>query len=101
MAVIKQVISTIVLIFIFISFSTVIASCSKTVNEHDTTIEVVKDTIIEKDTIYDFKTGLIAYYNFNGGNLKDSSGHGNNIVFNNAVKTIDRFGVADNAYLFD
>jgi hypothetical protein len=102
MAVLKQVISTIILIFLFISFSTVIASCSKTVNEHDTTIEIVKDTIIDKDTIYDFKTGLIAYYNFNGGNLNDSSGYGNNIVFNNnAVKTTDRFGVANNAYLFD
>ncbi len=101
MTILKQVVSTIILIFFFISFSTVLASCSKTVNEHDTTIEIVKDTIIEKDTIYDFKTGLIAYYNFNGGNLNDSSGNSNNIVFNSATKTTDRFGVADNAYLFD
>ena len=47
------------------------------------------------------KDGLMAYYNFNGGNLNDSSGLNNNIVFNNAVKTTDRFGKANNAYLFD
>jgi hypothetical protein len=45
--------------------------------------------------------GLIAYYNFNGGNLDDSSGHSNNIVFNNATPTVDRFGNPNNAYLFN
>jgi hypothetical protein len=45
--------------------------------------------------------GMIAYYNFNNGNLNDSSGNGNNIVFNNATPTVDRFGNPNNAYLFD
>lgn len=44
---------------------------------------------------------MIAYYNFNGGNLNDSSGLNNNIFFNSATKTTDRFGTANNAYLFD
>jgi hypothetical protein len=101
MAVIKQLASTLFLTLVFISFASVVSSCSKTDTIHDTTYEVIRDTIIDKDTIYDFKTGLIAYYNFNGGNLNDSSGLGNNIAFNNAVTTTDRFGVANNAYLFD
>ncbi len=46
-------------------------------------------------------TDLIAYYNFNGGSLKDSCGRGNHITFNNAVKTTDRFGRTENAYLFN
>ncbi len=54
-----------------------------------------------RDTIYDVKDGLIAYYNFNGGNLNDSSGFGNNIVENYATPTTDRFGKANNAYLFN
>ena len=35
-----------------------------------------------------------------GGNLNDSSGNGNNIVFNNATATSDRFGNANSAYHF-
>ena len=33
--------------------------------------------------------------------LTDSSGYNNNIIFNNATKTIDRFGNPNNAYLFN
>ena len=44
---------------------------------------------------------MIAYYNFNGGNLNDSSGNGNNIIFSNATPTVDRFGNPNNAYLFN
>jgi hypothetical protein len=33
--------------------------------------------------------------------LNDSSGFHNNILFNNATSTIDRFGNSNNAYLFD
>jgi hypothetical protein len=51
--------------------------------------------------LYDVHTGLVAYYNFNGGTLNDSSGYGNNITFNNATQTSDRFGHANNAYLFN
>jgi hypothetical protein len=68
-------------------------ACSKTVTDHDTTIII--------DTVYDLTDGLVAYYNFNNGNLNDSSGMGNNIAFNNATKTADRFGNPNNAYLFD
>ncbi|MFP5040092.1 LamG-like jellyroll fold domain-containing protein [Parasediminibacterium sp. JCM 36343] len=44
--------------------------------------------------------GLMAYYPFNG-NANDSSGNGNNPVFNNATLTTDRFGNANSAYLFN
>ncbi|MGC4037822.1 MAG: hypothetical protein QM764_17805, partial [Chitinophagaceae bacterium] len=87
------------------------SSCTKEVTVHDTVNVIKKDTVTVVDTLtlidsscaacYDLTEGLIAYYNFNGGNLNDSSGNNNNITFNNAVKTTDRFGNADNAYLFD
>ncbi|HKH62643.1 MAG TPA: LamG domain-containing protein [Flavitalea sp.] len=77
--------------------------------------EIVRDTIIKKDTLiikdtvritdtmscYSLTDSLVAYYNFNGGNLNDSSGSNNHIIFNNASKTVDRFGRANNAYKFD
>jgi hypothetical protein len=44
---------------------------------------------------------MIAYYNFNGGNLNDSSGYQNNITFSNATLTADRYGRPNNAYLFN
>ncbi len=47
------------------------------------------------------KDGLVAYYNFNGGNLNDSSGYGNNISISNATLTADRFGNPSNAYSFN
>jgi len=100
-----------------ISTSTSFVSCKKTVTiydttiriehdttikpVHDTTIKTIHDTIIINDTIYDLGSGLVGYYNFNGGTLKDSSGFGNHITANNATLTTDRFGVASNAYLFD
>jgi hypothetical protein len=75
--------------------------CTKTKTIHDTTTVIVKDTINTKDTItlkdtinictYDLSQGLIGYYNFNGGNLNDSSGHNNNIFFNSATMANDRF----------
>ncbi|HEV8508760.1 MAG TPA: hypothetical protein VGQ53_25370, partial [Chitinophagaceae bacterium] len=51
--------------------------------------------------LYDVQTGLVAYYNFNGGSLNDGSGQGNNITFNSATQTSDRFGNPNNAYLFN
>ncbi len=72
---------------------TTIIRDTTTINHHDTTVIV--------DSIYDLKDGLVAYYNFNGGSLMDSSGFGNNIVFNNATPTADRFGRPNNAYLFN
>lgn len=72
-----------------------------TVIKHDTTVVIKHDTTTLLDSTYALKDGLVAYYNFNNGNLNDSSGNGNNIFFNNAVKTNDRFGRTNNAYLFD
>lgn len=45
-------------------------------------------------------SGLVAYYPFNG-NANDSTGHGNNPVFNNATLTSDMNGNANRAYHFD
>ncbi len=109
MKVLKSTVGVLTLIILLFSFQTNFSSCKK---------EIIRDTVIIKDTIrttdtlhitdsincgcYDLKDGLVAYYNFNGGNLNDSSGKGNNIQSNfNAVKTADRFGKANNAYLFD
>src|SRR5882724_11434957 len=100
------------LIIFFILFAAVISpmsGCKKTEIEHDTTNHLVHDTTINNihdttiivDTVYDLVHGLIGYYNFNGGNLNDSSGYGNNINLNTAIKTTDRFGRANNAYFFD
>ncbi|WP_188928390.1 LamG domain-containing protein [Puia dinghuensis] len=72
-----------------------------TVYKHDTTTIVKNDTVAVNDTLYDIASGLVAYYNFNGGSLHDSSGYKNDIIFNNATPTTDRFGHANNAYLFD
>src|SRR6202035_2681882 len=92
-----------VIYFLFLCSSITITSCKKTNTVHDTTDVFVHDTttLIKTDSIYDIKDGMVAYYNFNGGSLQDSSGFNNNIVFNNAIKTTDRFGNANNAYLFD
>ncbi len=44
--------------------------------------------------------GLVGYWPFNG-NANDESGNGNNGTVNGATLTLDRFGVADKAYVFD
>ena len=85
------------------------AGCTKTKTDviHDTTTITKVDTLTKVDTvhvndsIYDLRDGLVAYYNFKGSNLNDSSGYGNNITFNNATPTADRFGNANGAYLFN
>lgn len=85
---------------IVLSAGTQFTSCMKTITIHDTTTVVKNDTTVITDSIYDLTDGLVAYFNFNGGSLKDSSGYGNNISFSNAIPTADRFGNANNAYLF-
>jgi Concanavalin A-like lectin/glucanases superfamily len=95
--------------YFFVStLGTSVSSCAKTTVHdtttlivHDTTVKTIKDTVTVNDSIWNITNGLVAYYNFNGGNLNDSSGHNNNIVFNNATQTFDRLGNANNAYLFD
>jgi hypothetical protein len=102
MKVLRSVFSSVLILFLFlISLSSVVFSCTKTDNVHDTTTTVITDTIVTKDTVYDITDGLVAYFNFNGGTLKDSSGLHNDIVLNSATMTTDRFGNANNAYLFD
>jgi len=97
------------ILFIVLAFLEInVTSCKK---EVVTDTLIIKDTIRVKDTIrivdsincgcYDLTDGLVAYYNFNNGTLNDSSGNGNHIIFSNANKTSDRFGRANNAYLFD
>lgn len=111
MKIIKSVMGSCCLCFLLVAMSVQISSCTKTKTVHDTTTVTVKDTVTLKDTItikdtislcsYDLTTGLVAYFNFNGGSLKDSSGLHNDIQFNNATQTTDRFGNANNAYLFN
>lgn len=100
----------IVMIFgFFFSVTTGITSCTKTKIEndttfvpvHDTTTIQIHDTTVIKDTTCNLKKGLVDYFSFVNGNLTDSSGYGNNIIFNNATKTTDRFGNPNNAYLFN
>jgi len=98
--------------FIFAFFGTTLTSCKKQIL-HDTTLVTitdtltirdtitVKDTVTVIDTLCNLSDGLVAYYNFNGGNLNDSSGYNNNIIFSNATMTTDRLGNPNNAYLFN
>ena len=46
------------------------------------------------------ETGLVAYYPFDG-NARDASGNGNHGTVEGAALTSDRFGRADDAYVFD
>lgn len=108
MKVLRSVAALGVFIVILFSLGANFSSCKKQVI---TDTVFIKDTINTKDTIhiidsvncncYDLSDGLVAYYNFNNGTLNDSSGNNNAIVFNNAVKTTDRNGNANNAYLFN
>jgi hypothetical protein len=89
----------------FFGGSTTLTSC-KPETIYDTI--TIRDTITVKDTVtitdstcYNLKDSLIAWYTFNNGTLGDSSGKNNHITFNNATLTTDRFGNANNAYLFD
>jgi len=95
-----------VLYVLFFTGSTTMTSCTKetdTTYVRDTIVDtlIVRDTISVKDTTCRLYAGLVAYYNFNGGNLNDSSGYGNHIVFSNATVTTDRWGNPGNAYLFN
>ncbi|MEP6724385.1 MAG: LamG domain-containing protein [Bacteroidota bacterium] len=108
MKVARSVAGILALFVVLFSLQINVSSCQK---------EIIKDTVRIKDTIrirdtvrivdsstcscYDLSDGLVAYYNFTGGTLNDSSGYNNNITFNNATKTADRFGRPNNAYLFN
>ncbi len=93
--------------FLFILLGTSFSGCTKTKTVYDTTVVTIRDTITVQDTVTIIDTlckisdSMIAYYNFNGGNLNDSSGHNNNIYFSDATLATDRFGNPGNAYSFD
>ncbi|MGN6416807.1 MAG: LamG domain-containing protein [Pseudobacter sp.] len=85
----------VIILLVFLGTTAPMSSCTKT--------ETIRDTVLipcncDEESL---KKGLVAYYNFKGGNLNDSSGKGNHITFNNATKATDRFGNADGAYLFN
>ncbi|MEP7277834.1 MAG: LamG domain-containing protein [Bacteroidota bacterium] len=108
MKVFRSVVGISILVVILCSLEANLSSCKKQVI---TDTLIIKDTITIRDTVhitdsstcncYDLSDGLVAYYNFNDGTLNDSSGNNNHIIFNNAVKTADRFGRANNAYVFN
>lgn len=103
MKIVKLLSGAALLFVLFFSTTTQFVACTKTETIYDTLI--IKDTVTIIDSsacnCYDLKDGLVAYYNFKGGTLKDSSGKNNHIVFNNATLTTDRFGKANSAYLFN
>jgi hypothetical protein len=103
MKLLKILSGSLVLYFLLFASGTQFSSCIKEKTIYDTV--TIRDTTIIRDTVdcdcYDLKDGLVAWYNFNNGTLNDSSGKNNHIVFNNAVKTADRFGRVNGAYLFD
>ncbi len=45
--------------------------------------------------------GLVAWFDFDSGSLRDKSIYHNRIIFNNATPASDRNGVANNAYAFN
>jgi hypothetical protein len=101
----KSVVGIICLYLMLFAGSTPFAGCTKTI--YDTVIK--RDTIISRDTLRLHDTsecsnltdGLVAYYTFTNGSLKDSSGNNNHIYSNTAVATADRFGRANNAFDFN
>lgn len=107
MKLVKSILAITPLIAVLFFSQSNLSSCQKQII---TDTIFIKDTLVVKDTIritdtvdcYDLTDSLVAYYNFNGGSLRDSSGYNNHItVNNNATKTADRFGRANNAYLFN
>jgi hypothetical protein len=97
----KSVLIALTVLFFFLTCFTFCKKETTIKTIHDTTTIHVHDTLIVIDSVYDLSDGLVAYYNFIGGSTTDGSQFQNNIIFNNAVQTSDRFGTANNAYTFD
>jgi len=95
----KITVATVIVYLVIFASGTQFSACTKTNTVHDTIIK--KDTVTIIDSTSGLRDGLVAYYTFTNGSLKDSSGNNNDIIFNSAAKTNDRFGKANNAYLFD
>ena len=102
-------VSIVIVITVSMFTNSMLTSCTKiknvydttTVTIHDTTTKTQYDTTVVRDSIYDLKNGLVLYLSFNGGTLTDSSVYENAVQGNNITKTTDRFGNANNAFLFD
>ena len=89
-------ISIILLVVYFIMFS----ACEKDNNNENT------PTLKESNPIEyfseSFKKGIIAYYPFNNGSLKDASGNGHDLTNSSSAKhSSDKNGVLNNAFEFD
>jgi len=99
-------ITYLLLFFLSVLFTSCQKSVANTGNDtkHDTTVVHVYDTttVTIVDTFYDLKNGLIAYYNFSNGSLKDSSGLNNDIILTNSTTPVaDRFGNVNGAFSFN
>ncbi len=102
MKLLKLVLTTVSLYVLLFATGSQFSSCKKTVTVYDTVTVILKDTVTVIDSTVNIRTGMVAWYTFTNGSLADSSGNNNTIFLNNnAVKTTDRFGNANNAYLFD
>ena len=77
MKILRILLGTPLICIVVLSAGTQFTSCKKTVTVHDTTVVTIHDTTVRTviDSIYDMTNGLVAYYNFNNGNLNDSSGN--------------------------
>lgn len=89
--------------------SVAVSSCSKDMNKNTqqaplTTADASRNAEASLSsltaTVGIDSTSLVAWYDFNGGSLKDKSLYHNNITFSNATLATDRNGVAGNAYYF-
>jgi Concanavalin A-like lectin/glucanases superfamily len=106
MKLLKSILIALFVASLFVTGGSTMSSCTKETIIRDTIIR--RDTIFKRDTLriidsvcYNLKDSLVAWYKFTAGSLKDSSGKNNDIVFNNATATADRFGKANNAFLFN
>lgn len=92
-----------------IGFLCFFASCQKEAKSPATTVaNSVESTAREAQSISSLTSkldttglGLVAWFSFDSGSLRDVSSNHNRIIFNNAELTTDRNGVANNAYHFN
>jgi predicted nucleic acid-binding Zn-ribbon protein len=63
-------------------------------------LERLNSITLQLNPPVDINTGLVAYYPFSG-NAGDSSGNGNHGTVFDVMLTPDRFGISQNAYLFN
>ena len=73
-------------------------SCKKDNNMNTSSINT---SSVDKAMSLPADTGLIAWYTFTNGSLRDKSGHGNGIKFSSATPANGREGQSNKAYYFD